>query len=87
MRTRLDPEALYEGDNGRVTCGAPRCAGTSAAYTGATIAGQPVRALGMADVREWVGALGRPPCCEGCGRVALALLDASGRVATTGGAR
>lgn len=87
MRTVLDPERLYEGDNGRVTCGALGCAGTSAAYTGRTLAGHPVRALGTADVREWVGALGRPPCCEGCGRVALAVLDASGRVATTGGAR
>lgn len=82
MRTRLDPEALYEGDNGRVTCGAPRCAGTSASYARLTIAGQPVRALGLADVREWSVALGRAPRCEGCGREALALLDGQGRLAT-----
>lgn len=84
----LDPERLYEGDNGRVTCGGIGCAGASAACTGRTIAGQPVRALGMADVREWAAALGRAPRCEGCGREAMAVLDARGRVSTrAGGAR
>lgn len=87
-RARLDPEVLYVGDNGRVTCGAPGCAGASAAYTGVTIAGQRVRALTHDDVRGWVAEVGRAPRCEGCGREALALLDARGRVATRdGGAR
>lgn len=81
----LDPERLYEGDNGRITCGAPRCAGTSAACTGRTIAGQRVRALTPADVREWLEALQRGPRCEGCGRESLLVLGAAGGVATRPG--
>jgi hypothetical protein len=85
---RLDPARLYEGDNGHVFCGAPRCAGMSAAYTGRTIAGQTVRALTLEIVRDFAREVGRPPRCEGCGRVAVTVLDASGRVTTReGGAR
>lgn len=83
--TTLVPTTLYEGDNGRIHCGEVRCAGANAAYTGRTIAGQPVRALTIDDVREWVRVLKTHPCCEGCGRSASPLLDARGQIATRAG--
>ena len=64
----LDPAGLYEGDNGRIFCSDPACAGASAAFTGWTISGLKVRRLGAADRQEWMNVMGRLPRCEGCGR-------------------
>lgn len=64
----LDPEVLYSGDNGRIFCGALRCAGQSAHFTGFTISGMEVQRVTEGDVREWLSFdLGRPKC-ENCGR-------------------
>lgn len=68
QRSTLDPAALYEGDNGRITCGALRCAGSSAHFTGRTIAGQRVRRLDAAQARAFRAELGVLPRCESCGR-------------------
>jgi hypothetical protein len=85
MGAVLDPARLYYGDAGRLFCGAPRCAGASAAYSGRTIAGQRVHEIGQDDLAEWLREMGRPPRCEGCGREAVTVLDASGRVTTREG--
>jgi hypothetical protein len=69
-RPVLRPEAVYQGDNGRVFCGSPGCAGASALYTGRDLSGQKVHRLGRADVRAWIAEVGRAPCCETCGREA-----------------
>lgn len=68
QRSTLDPATLYEGDNGRITCGALRCAGSSAHFTGRTIAGQRVRCVGVATARAFRAELGGLPRCENCGR-------------------
>ena len=38
MKPKLDPHALYEGDNGRITCGKLPCSGMTAHFSGRTIA-------------------------------------------------
>lgn len=65
----LDPELLYQGDNGRITCGRWRCAGSTAHATGRDLSGHPVEPVGPAHVAEWRRELGRLPACEGCGQV------------------
>lgn len=63
----LAPEALYEGDNGRILHG--RCSGVSATYTGRDISGRKVRRLSAADVAAFlaeVADLGITEACEGC---------------------
>lgn len=77
QRSTLDPATLYEGDNGRVTCGALRCAGSSAHFTGRTIAGQRVRCVSLETAYAFRAELGYSPRCESCGR----------EFTTTGGAR
>jgi hypothetical protein len=64
----LEPTRLYAGDNGRIFCGALRCAGMAAHFTGRTIAGQPVRPLTEHDQLVWRRDIGRAPTCEGCGQ-------------------
>jgi hypothetical protein len=64
----LDPAALYEGDGGRITCGALRCAGQSAHFTGRTTAGQRVLRIGARYAAEFRAEIGRDPRCEDCGR-------------------
>lgn len=61
-RGKLDPAKLYLGDNGRVFCGALRCAGASAYFSGRDLSGQAVQALTPEAVRAHGFA------CEGCGR-------------------
>lgn len=61
----LDAAALYWCDNGRVACG--EHAGTSALYTGITIAGQPVERVTAVDVAAWPSDL-PPIACETCKR-------------------
>lgn len=73
-RVTLDPAALYEGDNGRITCGALRCAGSSAHFTGLTIAGKRVRRIDTEQARAFHAAIGHAPRCESCGRT----IDATG---------
>lgn len=63
----LDPHVLYIGDNGRIFCGAPTCAGSSAAYSGHTISGHAVEVLPAAEVASFLRLVGRLPTCEGCG--------------------
>lgn len=64
----LDPDTLYWGDNGRVTCGALRCAGSTAHATGHDLSGQRMEKVKQGEVVDWVRALGRPPRCETCGK-------------------
>lgn len=40
MKTKLKPDSIYLGDNGRAFCG--EHAGASATYTGRDLSGQPV---------------------------------------------
>ena len=64
----LDPDRLYQGDNGRIFCGAPRCAGITAAMTGRTVAGQRVALVTARTAEVWVNAVGYAPRCESCGK-------------------
>ena len=57
--------ALYFTDNGAILCGAHL--GTSAAYTGRDISGQPIQRIKPTDYIECVRA-GFTPKCECCGR-------------------
>jgi hypothetical protein len=61
-KPKLDAAKVYLGDNGRAFCGALRCAGSSAHFTGRTIAGQRVMLIRKQDVEG-----GEDICCEGCG--------------------
>ena len=60
-RPKLITTALYLGDNGRCFCGALRCAGMSAHFTGRDISGQRVYRPSKADARK------AGLACEGCG--------------------
>lgn len=67
-KPKLDATTLYEGDNGRIFCGALACAGSAAHFTGRTIAGQRVRRIDARYVAAWpVSELG-PVRCASCGR-------------------
>lgn len=58
----LAPGRLYLGDNGRCFCGALRCAGSSAHFTGRDISGQRVEAIPAQELAA------HPTLkCEGCG--------------------
>ena len=82
MKTATGPKpvlnmgTLYEGDNGRIFCGA--CAGASATYTGRDISGQEVRRLTVDDADAFRAEMiryGCPDlaemCCESCGKTIL----------------
>jgi hypothetical protein len=64
---KLDESALYS-DNGRITCGALRCAGYTAHATGHGLGGKRLARLTEADAAEWVRMIGARPTCEGCGK-------------------
>jgi hypothetical protein len=64
----LDPERLYEEDNGRIVCGALACAGSSAHFTGRTTSGQRVKLVTTAFAEEWFVAIGEPIKCARCGK-------------------
>jgi len=69
MKKVLDDAALYEGDNGRIFCGA--CAGSSAAYTGRDISGQKVHKMTVADadaMERELADIGYTCSCESCGK-------------------
>lgn len=59
---------LWIGDNGRLTCGALRCAGMTAHASGMKrdLSGQRMRRVRAADVAEFEAA-GFKAKCEGCG--------------------
>ena len=65
--TRLDPTALYLGDNGRLFCGAARCAGMTASASGHDLSGQSVERVGPQEVAFLEDETGLPVQCEGCG--------------------
>lgn len=66
----LNPNNLYIGDNGRIFCGAMRCSGSSAHYTGRDLSGAKVERLSVAAVKELRGLIQREPSCESCGKQA-----------------
>ena len=68
-RPALTPEALYLGDNGRLTCGALRCAGMTAHFSGRGISGRKVTRFTARDAAEF-RAMGLEPRCESCGATA-----------------
>jgi hypothetical protein len=57
----LDPTALYLGDNGRAFCGALKCAGMTAHFTGRTLSGDQVALVPARDAQDY------GLCCESCG--------------------
>ena len=63
---KLDPNTIYIGDNGRLFCGALRCAGSTAYASGHDLSGHPVAPLSDAERREFA-AHNLTPSCEGCG--------------------
>lgn len=66
-RPVLQPDALYEGDNGRILHG--KCSGASALYTGRDISGQKVRRLSKDALRAYladVADIGITEACESC---------------------
>ena len=68
LRSALDEDEFYVGDNGRIFCGRLRCAGMTAHATGRDLSGQRVERLSDGDIRAWIAATGKAPECEGCGR-------------------
>ena len=65
-RPQLRADRLYLGDNGRMFCGALRCAGATVYYTGRDISGQAVAGITPGD-RAALHAMGTRARCEGCG--------------------
>jgi len=74
----LDATTLYIGDNGRVHCGALRCAGHTAHATGRDLGGMPVLRIDPDVVTRWAHMIGEPPACETCGRVATLIAGPDG---------
>ena len=72
MKHVLNPDRLYIGDNGRLFCGKPQCAGATASATGHDLSGQKVDVLSAASIRAMQQDLdsyerGLKVACEGCG--------------------
>ena len=63
----LVDDRLYLGDNGRVHCGALRCAGMQAHFSGIALDGQECAEVDAAIVAEFMRLVGAPPACEMCG--------------------
>ena len=63
----LKPSRIYFGDNGRLHCGALRCAGMSAHFTGVALDGALVTPVRQDDVDAWLSEFGERPKCETCG--------------------
>jgi hypothetical protein len=65
MTPVLDASVVYVcGD--RFVCGTPRCAGSTALYTGHGLNGEKIRRVDARDVKEWAGYGLGPIVCE-CG--------------------
>lgn len=60
MVAKLDPVALYLGDNGRCFCDKLRCAGMTAHFTGRDLSGQRVMRVDAATAKA------HGLRCEGC---------------------
>lgn len=68
----LAPDQIYLGDNGRAFCGALRCAGSTAYYTGRDLSGERVHGIEPEDADYMLNVLKSPiPACETCGRTIL----------------
>ncbi len=65
-KPRLTPEALYFGDNGRITCGALRCAGMTPHYSGRDLSGQKMKRVTERDAAGF-RQMGLTAKCETCG--------------------
>ena len=68
MKSKLKPNAIYIGDNGRCYC--VDCAGASASLTGRDISGQKIHKVTKAEVALWLESEGEPWECD-CGKVVL----------------
>jgi hypothetical protein len=68
-KSALQPDALYFGDNSRITCGELGCAGMSAHFSGRTISGQRVQRVTVADNDYFLRELGCQASCENCKKV------------------
>jgi hypothetical protein len=64
MKAKIRIDRLYLGDNGRCFCGALRCAGMTAHYTGRDLSGQKIFPLTPAARAAAPDVVFR---CEGCG--------------------
>ena len=74
----LRSDTIYEGDNGRLFCGA--CAGATAAYTGRDLSGRKVAPITPEGAREFEAALadiGALCACESCGKRAATIYVAT----------
>ncbi len=69
MKPKLNEAALYSGDNGRIFCGALKCAGTSNHFTGRGIGGQRAMKIDAGYLAE-AAKLNFAVECEDCGRKA-----------------
>ena len=65
----LEPNKLYLGDNGRVTCGKIHCAGMTAHFTGRALSGQAVKLIDAKCAEYFRTEIGEYPRCAGCGLV------------------
>lgn len=74
IKDERKPRPLYLGDNGRMTCADPGCAGATAAASGMRrdLSGQPMQRLGPADIKWLTDDCGAHPTCETCGAPAAA---------------
>lgn len=66
--SKLNEATIYIGDNGRLFCGALRCAGSTAYASGHDLSGQALDTIRHGDVAQWVEIVGKPPACETCGK-------------------
>lgn len=76
----LEPDTLYEGDNGRLFCGIH--GGASAQYTGRDLSGHKIHKVTAVDRQSFQAQVGRPPACETCAarlRRGLLAVDAEDR--------
>ena len=70
-KPKLNESTLYLGDNGRCFCGALRCAGMTARFTGRDLSGQRVLPL-VGKTLDAARAEGLDPKSEMCGKTAAA---------------
>lgn len=67
-KSKLKPNAIYIGDNGRSMC--IDCAGATATLTLRDLSGQKLHKVTKADLDFWLEDMGEPWDCE-CGKVVL----------------
>jgi hypothetical protein len=69
-KSKLKPNAIYLGDNGRSMCDDSHCAGATASLTGRDLSGQKLHKVTKADLDFWLEDVGEPWSCD-CGKVTL----------------